>query len=76
MFFLFKTFAPLLAGKEIIIQTDHQNLLWMQNNQTPIVQRWQIYMQGFMHKVQLIPGKKMGMADYLSRMYSVTDEDK
>jgi hypothetical protein len=43
LFFLFKTFAPLLAGKEIIIQTDHQNLLWMQNNQTPIVQRWRTY---------------------------------
>jgi hypothetical protein len=68
MFFLFKTFAPMLAGKEIIIQTDHQNLLWMENNQTPIVIRWRIYMQSFMHKVQLIPGKKMG-----SRMYSVKD---
>jgi hypothetical protein len=39
MFLLFKTFAPMLAGKEIIIQTDHQNLLWMENNQTPIVIR-------------------------------------
>jgi hypothetical protein len=41
--------------------------------QTPIVIRWRIYMQSFIHKVQLIPGKKMGLADYLSRMYSVKD---
>jgi hypothetical protein len=73
MFFLFKTFSPMLAGKENIIQTDHQNVLWMENNQTPIVIRWRIYMQSFMHKVQLIAGKKMGLADYLSRMYSVKD---
>jgi hypothetical protein len=74
-----------LPGKKIIIQTDHLNVLWIENIQKPIVIRknfafvirllLRIYMQSFMHKVQLIPGKKMGLADYLSRMYSVKDDE-
>jgi hypothetical protein len=31
-------------------------------------------MQGFNYQVQLIPGIKMGLADYLSRMYQVNPE--
>jgi hypothetical protein len=47
MFYGFKAFEYLLRGKDFIIQTDHANLAWIGANQTPIVARWRIYMQGF-----------------------------
>jgi hypothetical protein len=67
-------FEYLLKGKDFIIQTHHANLAWIDAYQTPIVARWRIYMQGFNYQVQLIPGTKMGLADYLSRMYQVKPE--
>jgi hypothetical protein len=70
-FYGFKAFECLLRGKEFIIQTDHDNLAWIGANQTPIVARWRIYMQGFNYQVQLIPGTKIGLANYLSQMYQV-----
>jgi hypothetical protein len=51
-----------LRGKDFIIQTDRANLAWIGANQTPIVARTRI------------PGTKMGLADYLSRMYQVNPE--
>jgi hypothetical protein len=32
-------------------------------------------MQGFNFQIQYIPGTKMGLADYLPRMYAPTDSD-
>jgi hypothetical protein len=69
MYYGFKQFAYYLRGKEFIVQTDHSNLTYIGDNLTPIVVRWRIFMQSFTFMVQRIPGSKMGLADYLSRMY-------
>jgi hypothetical protein len=69
MYYGFKQFAYYLRGKEFIVQTDHSNLTYIGDNLTPIVVRWRIFMQSFTFMVQRILGSKMGLADYLSRMY-------
>ena len=76
MFFGFFTFAYYLRGKEFTVQVDHANLTYLGDNQTPIVVRWRIFMQSFIFKVQRIPGTRMGLADYMSRMYPEVDSDE
>ena len=76
IFFGFFTFAYYLRGKEFTVQVDHANLTYLGDNQTPIVVRWRIFMQSFIFKVQRIPGTRMGLADYMSRMYPEVDSDE
>jgi RNase H-like domain found in reverse transcriptase len=37
----------LLRPKEFVLETDHANLLYMENNTAPIITRWRIYLQSF-----------------------------
>ena len=75
MFFGFFTFAYYLSSKEFTVQVDHANLTYLGDNQTPIVVRWRIFMQSFEFKIQRIPGTRMGLADYMSRMYPDVNSD-
>ena len=58
-----------LTGKEFIIETDHQNLQWLDKNDSAIVMRWRWYLQNFNILIRHIPGKQNIVADFLSRMY-------
>jgi hypothetical protein len=62
-----------LIGKEFIIETDHNNLLWMEASRVPKVIRWRIYLQGFNFCIKHIPGKKNIVADWLSRLQNEDD---
>jgi hypothetical protein len=56
-----------LRCKPFILETDHNNLLWMEASKIPKVIRWRVYLQGFSFKLRHIPGKLNKVADYLSR---------
>jgi hypothetical protein len=56
-------------GKEFIIETDHNNLLWMETSKTPKIIRWRIYLQSFQFKIKHIAGKRNVVAYWLSRLY-------
>ena len=58
-----------LRGKEFILETDHRNLLWIENSHVPIVVRWRVLLQSYAFTVKHIPGKDNKVADWLSRMY-------
>ena len=73
MFYGFKQFAFYLRGKEFVVQTDHANLTFTGNNQTPITVRLKVFMQPFKFTIQQIPGIKMGLVDYLSYKYLEID---
>ena len=60
-----------LRGKQFTVETDHRNLLWIENSQVPIVIRWRVLLQSFTFNVKHIPGKENTVADWLSRMYPV-----
>ena len=56
------------------IETDHQNLQWLEKNDSAIVMRWRWYLQNYQTLIRHIPGKKNVVADYFSRMYSMSEE--
>ena len=60
-----------LRGKEFILETDHRNLLWIENSQVPIIVRWRVLLQSYIFNVKHIPGKQNKVADWLSRMYTL-----
>ena len=56
----------------------HANLTYLDYKQAPTVGGWRILMQSFVFNVQQIPGTRLGLVDYMSRMYpeTVLEEDQ
>jgi hypothetical protein len=61
------------GGKFFVLETDHRNLLWMEQSTSAIVIRWRMFLQGFSFMLRDIPGKLNKTADWLSRMYTPED---
>ena len=62
-------FAYYLVGKSFIIETDHNNLRWMEASEVPKIVRWRIYLQSFDFKIRHIRGSMNTVADALSRLF-------
>ena len=60
----------LLRGKEFILETDHNNLVWIKTSEVPKIIRWRVYMQSFNFLIRHIRGSLNTIADYLSRMHT------
>ena len=73
VYFAVKSFAYYLHGKKFIMETDHQNLLWMEKSEAYIVIRWRVYLQSFMMLLRNIKGRDNIVADWGSRMYVLAD---
>lgn len=63
-------FSYYLRCKPFILETDHNNLLWIASSAVPKIIRWRVYMQNFVFRLRHIPGKLNTVADYLSRMHT------
>jgi hypothetical protein len=46
-----------LRCKKFILETDHNNLLWMEASSVPKIIRWRVYLQSFQFLIRHIPGK-------------------
>ena len=66
-----------IRGKPIIVETDHRNILWLDQCDSPILVRWRIFIQSFDVTIRHIPGKYNTVADWISRMDLawVTEDD-
>jgi hypothetical protein len=72
LYFAVKSFSYYLyGGKSFILETDHKNLLWMEQSIVPIVIRWRILLQSFSFLLRHIPGKSNVTADALSRIFAL-----
>jgi hypothetical protein len=71
IYFGVKTFAYYLICKPFILETDHNNLLWIEASAVPKVIRWRVYLQSFSFTLRHIAGKKNLVADWLSRAPTV-----
>ena len=60
-------FKNLLTGKSFLIQTDHNNLRWMQSSENAMIIRWRLFIQNFDCQIEHIQGKSNVFSDYLSR---------
>jgi hypothetical protein len=61
--------------KPFVLETDHNNLLWMEASAVPKVIRWRIYLQSFTFMLRHIPGKQNLVADWLSRAHATESSD-
>ena len=61
----------LLRGKTFEVQTDHRNILWLENSVVPKLVRWRLFLASYVFTLRHIPGKLNIEADFLSRMFSL-----
>jgi hypothetical protein len=57
----------LLLGRKFLLQTDNNNLTYINSGETPKIVRWRISLQEFDFQVEHIPGKENMVADNFSR---------
>lgn len=72
IYFAVHHFSYYLRCKTFIIETDHNNLIWIEASLVPKVIRWRIYLQSFSFLLRHIPGKHNAVADWLSRLHSIS----
>ena len=70
-YFALKSFQYYLRGNVFTLETDHNNLRWMEQSRVPKVIRWVAFMQSFQFVVKHIPGKLNVVADVLSRFMAI-----
>jgi hypothetical protein len=73
IFYAVRTLAYYLVGKQFIVETDHNNLLWMESSEVPKIVRWRIFLQSFNFKLRHIAGKLNDVADWFSRTFPEKD---
>jgi hypothetical protein len=64
-----KHFSYYLSAKPFIMETDHNNLLFMEQSGVPKIIRWRVYLQSFSFMIRHIAGKLNVAADWLSRFH-------
>jgi hypothetical protein len=57
IFYSTHKFDYYLRGKPFTVETDHNNLLWMEASEVPMIVRWRIYLQSFDFKIRHIKGR-------------------
>lgn len=69
IYFAVHHFSYYLQTKLFILETDHNNLLWIESSLVPKIIRWRIFLQSYNFLLRHIPGKSNMVADWLSRVH-------
>ncbi|XP_070550990.1 uncharacterized protein [Ptychodera flava] len=71
-----RKFQQYLYGKEFLIETDHQPLIFLNRAKVSNgrLMRWALYLQSFRYRIVAIKGTDNVEADYLSRSTTKSDE--
>ena len=65
-----------LRGKPFIIETDHQNLQWMEASEVPSIVRWRLFLQSFpIIGVRHIKRRFNALSDYYSKFFPKSPEE-
>jgi hypothetical protein len=62
-----KHFDYYLKCKTFVLETDHNNLVFMEMSAVPKIIRWRVYLQSFTFMIRHIPGKLNCVSDWISR---------
>ena len=62
-----KEFRTILLGQELIIHTDHKNLVYKSLTSDRVL-RWRLYIEEYSLEIKYIKGEKNVVADALSRL--------
>ena len=74
IYFAVTYFAYYLRCKPFILETDHNNLLWMEASTVPKIVRWRVLLQSFTFQLRHIRGVHNTVADWLSRIHFYTPD--
>ena len=66
----FKKLLFYLRGKHVIVETDHNNLLFLESTEVPKLRRWLAFLQSFSIAWRHIKGKDAVLPDMLSRLFA------
>ena len=64
-----------IRGKTFLLETDHRNLLWMENSTDNMVTRMTWFIQQFVTVIKHISGPRNYFADFLSRTHPLSHEE-
>ena len=67
IFYAFKRWEHHLRDRKFVLQTDHENLTYVNFEGTAKVKRWKMLMQEFMFDIEYLEGPKNVVADSFSR---------
>ena len=71
-----KFWSHFLWGRQFVVETDHRNLVWMHNSQTPKVIRWRLAIAEYDFVINHIRGVDNVVADALSRIPTTTEVNR
>ena len=69
-----KKFEYLLRDRKFLLKTDHKNLIYIDKELNAKVKRWKIMIQEYEFDIGYIEGPKNFVADAMSRLIEVEDE--
>ncbi|KAG9390150.1 hypothetical protein J8273_8189 [Carpediemonas membranifera] len=69
-------FSKYLMASHFTAHTDHRNLVWMATSTNPKVRRWRLAVDIYDFTVLHVAGKDNGCADTLSRLLTLSVEDR
>jgi len=76
IFYAFKRWEHHLRDREFILQTDHQNLCYVNFEGTAKVKRWKMLIQEYRFKIEFLKGEHNQIADSFSRNCPVSRPDE
>lgn len=75
IFYTLRKLEYLLRDVKFILQTDHKNLIYMNENGSPKVRRWKLLLQEYDFLIEHIAGKDNVIADAFSRLCLLTEDE-
>ena len=71
IFYCIRKWEHMLRGHKFVVETDHKNLSFIQNSETPKIVRWRLALQDYQFMIRHIAGSSNVVADALSRILSI-----
>jgi hypothetical protein len=66
-------FEYFLRPKQFVVDTNHNNLRWIEHSAVRKVIRWRMYLQGFHFSIRHLAGRQNVVADWASRFFAIVD---
>jgi hypothetical protein len=75
IYYTFQRYEYLLRDVKCTVHTDHKNLIHLHDDSAPKVRRWWLFLQEFKMDIVHIAGIKNEIADSMSRLCPVTEQE-
>eukprot|EP00762_Andalucia_godoyi_P005049 ANDGO_01498.mRNA.1 Retrovirus-related Pol polyprotein from transposon 412 len=76
IFYCITELSHFLLGHRFVVETDHRNLVYLHQSQTPKLVRWRLRLQEYDFSIVHIAGESNCVSDALSRCLAVVDDPR